>query len=286
MPSNPPVPSTSTAQLQRKRTYPYGGRLIVLESGRTTGFDPFAGLSSFVAINFPSMPDSVELSRSVEYLVVNNQVMPDGIHQYKSTQPLSIPMSFKLHSFDKDFCPQGALSLLQVSALLHSFSLPISGSGTGTTVQVTASQTQPGAAPSNQTDSKVGRAQTTDSPYSVTPESGSDFAPPVTLRLELMFVDENSPGIICTGYIKDVRVRLIGPWLRGPGRSSNLPTSAEYEFTFVHVPGYGNGFNLAANTVNPDATLAQAFADDVRQKFYNTRDLTLISGNSYKGLST
>lgn len=279
-----PTPASSSAQL-RRASYPNSGRLIVLESGRTTGFDPFAGLSTFVAINFPMMPDSVELARSVEYLVVNSQVMPDGIHQYKSTQPLNIPVAFKLHSFDKEFCPQGALSLLQLAALLHSFSLPISSTGGTTPLRVTVAQSQPQAVPKGETDSLVGRSQSADNPYNVTPESGSDFYPPVTLRLELVFVDENNPGVICTGYVKDVRVRLNGPFLRGPARSYNLPTSADFEFTFVHVPGYGNNFSIAANTLGKDATMGQAFGDDVKSKLYNTIDITRVSDRSFKGFN-
>lgn len=257
----------------------------MLESGRTTGYDPFAGLSSFVAINFPMMPDSVELSRSVEYLVVNSQVMPDGIHQYKATQPLNIPFSFKLHAFDKEFCPQGALSLLQLASLLHSFSLPLSNTSGTTPLRVTVAQSQPQTPPKGETDSLVSRAQSADNPYNVSPESGADFYPPVTLRLELVFVDEDNPGIICTGYVKDVRVRLLGPFLRGPGRSYNLPTAAEYEFTFVHVPGYGNNFSIAANTNGQDATMGQAFATDVKGKLYNTIDITRVSDRSFKGFN-
>lgn len=285
MPIQAPTPDPSSAQLARA-SFPFAGRLIVLESGHTTGYDPFAGLSSFVAINFPMMPESLELARSVEYLVVNSQVMPDGIHQYKSTQPLSIPVSFKLHAFDKEFCPQGALSLLQLASLLHSFSLPLSSTGGSTPLRVTVAQSQPQATPKGETDSIVNRAQSADNPYNVSPESGADFFPPVTLRLELVFVDENNPGIICTGYVKDVRVRLNGPFLRGPAQSYNLPTSADYEFTFVHVPGYGNNFSIAANTTGQDATMGQAFATDVKNKFYNSVDITRVSDRSFKGFNT
>lgn len=284
MPSNLPVPSSSTAQLQR-RSFPYGGRLIVLESGRTKGFDPFAGLSSFVAINFPAMPDTLDLARSVEYMIVNSQVMPDGVHQYKATQPLSIPFSFSLHAFDKEYCPQGALSLLQVAALLESFALPISVTGTGTAVYVKVAQAQPGQTPSNDVNSKISRSQVPDSPYSTELAANADFRPPVTLRLELVFVDDNSPGIVCTGYVKDVKSRLKGPWLRGPNRSANLPTSCDYEFTFVHVPGYGNSEKVYGNSLGQDATMAQAYADDVKKKLYNTLNLSVISGSTYRGLT-
>lgn len=286
MPATAPAPASTTAQLQRP-SYPYSGRLIVLDSGRTTGYDPFAGLSSLVAINFPMMPENgIELARNADYLVVSSQVMPDGIHQYRSTSPLVIPVSFKLHSFDKEYCPKGALSLLQLAALLNSFSLPLSNSTGATPLRVTVAQSNPGATPNGETDSLTNRAQSADNPYSVTPESGANFYPPVTLRLELVFVDENNPGIICTGYLKDLRVRLNGPFLRGPGRSYNLPTSGDFEFSFVHVPGYGNNFSIATNTTGQDATMGQAFAGDVKTKLYNTVDITKVSDRSFKGFSS
>jgi hypothetical protein len=285
MPITAPAPTSTTTQMQRS-SYPFCGRLIVLETGKTTNFDPFAGLSTFVAINFPMMPDAVELARSVDYLVVNNQVMPDGIHQYKSTQPMAIPFSFRLHAFDKEYCPKGGLSLLQLAALLHSFALPITNSSGITPIRVTVGQSQPQAAPKNDTDSLVSRAQSTDSNYSVTPESSADFYPPVTLRLELIYTDENNPGIVCTGYVKDVKAKLNGPFLRGPGKSYNLPTSADYEFTFVHVPGYGNNFSIASNAAGQDATMGQAFADDVKDKLYNTVDISRVSDRSYKGFNS
>ncbi len=283
-PATPKLPVSKSSSLQRN-SFPFCGRLIVLDSGRTKSFDPFAGLSSLVAINFPSMPDSVELARAVEYLVVPNMVMPDGIHQYKWTNPLSIPFSFKLHYLDKEFCPKGALSILQIAGLLNSFALPISSSPQ-TSLQVTIAQKNPGQTANGETDSLTNRAQSSDTPYNVTPESGADFSPPVTLRLELIFVDESSPGIVCTGYVKDVRVRLLGPWNRGPGRSANLPSAAEYEFTFVHVPGYGNNFSVTSNPAGVDSNMTQAFADDVKNKLYNTRDLAPAFNSNYKGLSS
>jgi hypothetical protein len=285
MPATAPVPAPSSAQLRRK-SFPFSGRLVVLSSGHTTAYDPFAGLSSLVAINFPMMPENgVELARSVDYLVVNSQVMPDGIHQYKSTSPLVIPISFKLHSYDKEYCPKGALSLMQLAGLLHSFSLPLSNTNGPTPLRVSVAQSQPGTPPNNETDSLTNRAQSSDNPYNVTPESGANFAPPVTLRLELIYVDENNPGIMCTGYLKDLRVRLQGPFLRGPGNSYNLPSSGEFEFSFVHVPGYGNNFSITTNTTGGDATMGQAFAGDVKDKLYNTLAITRVSDRSFKGFN-
>lgn len=262
------------------------GRLIVLESGRTTGFDPFAGLSSFVAINFPMMPESVPLARSADYLVVSSPVMPDGIHQYRSTQPLNIPIEFRLNAFDKEYCPQGALSLLQLGALLESLVLPLSNTSGSTPLHVTYGQAQPQAAATTDRASLESRSQSADNPFNVTPESGSDFFPPPTLRLELIFVDENNPGIVCTGYVKDVLFRPLGPFLRGPGKSYNLPSAGDFSFTFVHVPGYGNSFSLVNNNNGQDASMGQAFAGDVKKKLFNTIDITKTSDRSFKGFNT
>jgi len=270
-----------TTQLQRPSNFPFSGRLLVLESDRTTGYDPFAGLDQFVAINFPAMPDSVELARSVEYFVVTNPVMPDGFHQYRLTQPMAIPFSFKLSSMDKDYCPRGALSLLELAALLHSFSLPISKNSSPQVYVRRAGATSD--APGNSAAAQEARGQAADTAYTV--EAGSDtdeFYMPVTLRLELIWIDSNSPGVVCTGYVRDVSAKLNGPWLRGPKNSFNLPSSADFSFTFVHVPGHGNNFNIRNQTAIGAATSNQAYADTVKDKLYNTLELS-AEGVGYKG---
>jgi hypothetical protein len=284
MPTSAPLPSTSSATLKRSN-YPFCGRLSVLQTGHTGIYDPFAGLSSLVQLNFPSMPEVIELARSAEYIV--NQVItsPDGFHQYKATNPLSIPISFKLHAFDKEFCPNGALSLLQIAALLHSFTLPLSNSG-GTTLSVTAQQADPAATPAGDLNSVQSRSATTDTGYNITPDSGSDFAPPVTLRLDLMAIDANTPGIVCIGYVKDVNAKLLGPFLRGPAQAYNLPTAGDFEFTFVHVPGYGNNFNITGNIPQQEATISQAYANTVRKQLYNTVSLSQTSSTGYTGFGS
>lgn len=270
-----------TTQLQRDSNFPFSGRLLVLESDRTTGYDPFAGLQNFAAINFPAMPDSVELARTVEYFVNTNPTMPDGFHQYRLTQPMTIPFSFKLSSMDKEFCPRGALSLLELAGLLHSFALPISKNA-NPWVYVKRSQAT-NSTVSNSTAAQESRGQSSDSPYTI--EAGSDtdvFFAPVTLRLELIWIDSNSPGVVCTGYVKDVGVKLNGPWLRGPNKSFNLPSSGDFSFTFVHVPGHGNNFNIRNDTTIDAATAGQAYADNVKDNFYNTLELSK-EGLGYAG---
>lgn len=278
------LPSSQDAKLQRKN-YPNCGRLTVLQSSVTATNDPFIGLGSLIQLNFPSMPDSIELSRTVDYIVNQTITAPDGFHQYKATNPLSIPLSFKLHSFDKEFCPNGALSVMQAASLLHSFSLPISDANGRNTLSVTSQQVNPGKAPSKQVDSLNSRADTATSNYTITAEAGSNFAPPPTLRLDLIFIDANTPGIICVGYIKDLKVKLNGPFLRGPNHSYGLPTSADFEFTFVHVPGYGNDWNIANSSAQKQVTLTQAFADDVKEKLFNTIDLSKASGVGFRGFN-
>jgi hypothetical protein len=257
--------------------------LLVLETGRTTGFDAVTPPINATVLNFPAMPDSIELARSADYTVVNSQVMPDGIHQYKWTNPLNIPFSFKLHSFDPEFCPRGALSLLEVAALLHSFSVPLSKTGVGTKVFVSVKDSRPDAERGGSQAALESSGQSTDNPYVVTPDTQHDFSPPVTLRLDIIYVDESSPGISCIGYVKDVKAKLNGPWLRGPNNSYNLPSSGDFEFTFVHVPGHGNDYSITTNTVGSSAYMAQAYGDDVEERLYNTQKLGLESGRGYTG---
>ena len=272
-----------STSLQRRSSYPYCGRLVVLQ-GFAKPFDPFAGFSAFEAINFPAMPDSIELARSTEYLVVNSQIMPDGIHQYKWTNPLVIPFSFKLHSFDKDFCPRGARSLLEMAALLHAMQLPLTKEGASALNMVTT--VAPDKTRAGDASALAARGQTADTATNITADSQADFYPPVTVRLELIFTDDTSPGICCTGYIKDVKAKLNGPWLRGPGQSCNLPTSCDYEFNFVHVPGYGNGFSIKTSAASVGSVaMPQAYGDDVKERLYNTRQMPVVMGRSYKGFA-
>ena len=113
--------------------------------------------------------------------------------------------------------------------------------------------------------------------------------PPVTCLLNLIWVAEDQPGIACIGYVRDVRVRLIGPWLRGRTGEYNLPSAGEFEFTFIHRPSHNNsaGFDYSKTSgqfnTTPAMTEAQAFATDVRNQLYNTRNLVLSA--DYHGFS-
>jgi hypothetical protein len=273
------MPSTT---LQRSSSC---GRLIAYESGNVKDLSPFTGTTNYAAINFPAMPDSIELARSVDYMVVPSQVMPDGLHQYKWTNPMTIPFSFRLHSFDREFCPRGALSLMETVALLHSFSLPLAWFGpNGTRGIATSYGAQNPATPASGADNNQSvKSAGSDSSYNAMPDAMSKFSPPVTLRLELITIGSDQPGIVCMGYVKDVKAKLNGPWLRGPNGARNLPTSADFDFSFVHVPGHGNQYDTSQSTIVKSGRTAQAYGQDVKQTLYNTVGLIGNDTIGYQG---
>lgn len=266
--------------IRRPTTFPFCGRLIALPTSRSLQVGQSFDLLDAVSIDFPAMPDTVELVRRADYLVQSNINLPDGIHLYKGTNPLEIPLSFKLHSFDQEYCPEGALTLLQLVSRLHSFVLPISTNDKATITARAGEDTDP---PNN--DSSVAdRAATPNNLVAIT-VAGADVFPPVTCILELLYTSADQPGISCVGYVKDVRTALNGPWLRGPGKSYNLPSSADFAFTFVHRPGHGNDFKSVANS--PTRAVGdlqpQAFANWVKDHLYNTRALVQVA--NYRGFA-
>lgn len=260
--------------IRRPSSFPYCGRLIALPTSQSLEVGRSLDLENQVSIDFPAMPDTVKLARGTDYSVITNMMIPDGVHLYKGTRPLEIPFSFKLHAFDKAFCPNGAYTLLQIASRLHSFVLPVDTSGGTSTIFAKA------PAPTEGTDAAQEAA-------AAAPDGGVNYDQiarqaifaPVTVRLELIFTDQDSPGISCVGYVREVVADLNGPWLRGPGRSSNLPTSGDFSFVFVHRPGHGNMVN--SETTNFDLQ-PQAYADTVNEKLYNTRSLVTVA--NYQGL--
>lgn len=263
------------------------GRLVALPSSTTLEqlkvMGDNAGFRNVISIDFPAMPESIELVRSAEYLVSSNIVMPDGIHQYKGTKPMDIPVSFRLHSMDQQYCKKGALTLLQLAARLHSFILPVSTFKRGTIVAPRAKDMNPKENGGKPDDGTLNEAATKEDVYEV--QSGGQpggIFNPVTCWLHLMWVGNDQPGISCIGYVREVKVKFNGPWLRGPGNSFNLPTSADFDFTFVHRPGHGNNTSYTDSAFPPTvADSGQAYADDVKDKFYNTRDL--VHAANYQG---
>lgn len=262
------------ATIRRPATFPFAGRLMAIPTTRSL---QTVDLDDQLAIYFPAMPDTIELNRTAEYLVHTSIVLPDGVHQYKKTFPLEIPFSFRLHSFDQEYCPNGAYTLLQLAARLHSFILPIDTSGGNVSIMAKA-----GAVNGTSEGQLEAKGVQPDGGLSIIPIGAQFVFNPVTLRLDLIFTESETPGISCIGYVKDVSVKLNGPWLRGPGKSFNLPSSGDFAFTFVHRPGHGNAFNLYNQTSELD-TNPQAFAAVVKEKFYNTRSLAKIG--SYQGLN-
>lgn len=271
-------------KIRRQKSYPYCGRLVVLESlDSQKPLQPFSLENNF-SIDFPAMPESIDLARQTDYKVISNMVVPDGIHQYRFTSPLQIPFSFSLHSMDDEYCPDGALTLLRVAARLHSLTLPLGDTSKMSVMVQNDSPLSDGRpdvdAKAKGNDASVqARSQPSGDPSFFTLENAK-FDPPVTVRMELMFTKESEPGVVCNGYIKDVKVSLKGPWLKGPNRSFNLPTSGEFSFTFMHRPSHYNSFSRNNGIVGGGQ--AQAYADHVVRKFYNTHELS--SAGDYRGL--
>jgi hypothetical protein len=177
------------------------------------------------------------------------------------------------------------LTLLQLAARLHSFVLPISTFRRGTVIAALAEQTQPSAG--KPADAQLQAAASQEQVYAVTGASGSKqggIYNPVTCWLHLMWIGNKQPGISAVGYVREVKVKFNGPWLRGPNNSFNLPTSADFEFVFIHRPGHGNSQSFTSSQF-PQSTSesGQAFADDVKDTFYNTRDL--VHAVNYQGFA-
>lgn len=267
-----------------------GGRLIALS--QKSDLLNVNAFTNDMAIDFPSMPDSIDLVRSADYNVTYNPVLPDGLHLYRGTKPMDIPFSFKLHAFDDDYCPEGALTLLKIAARLHAFVLPLSthsklevepASGKPPTAGTTNAQTGGKNATTGQgtSDQITADAQGNVDFRIATGQNGS-FYPPVVAWLHLMWVSKDRPGISCLGYVRDVSVKLMGPYLRGPGNSFNLPSSAEYSFTFVHRPGHSNNMGVSTTVDStPIGKQISATAEDVKDRLYTTYNL--IYAASFRG---
>jgi len=241
------------------------------------------GYANTISVDFPAMPDVLELARSADYVVNYAPNMPDGIHQYKGTKPMELPLSFKLHFMDSQYCKEGGLTLLKLAARLHSFILPVSTFNRGVTVAPVAgtSSDLTGKA----TDPSSQSAASQEQVYSVqrtSSDTNGMITSPVTCWLNLIWIAQGSVGISCIGYVKDVKVVFGGPWNRGPSSSFNVPTSAEYSFTFVHNPGYGNSQNIStSNFPTTVSETPQTYADDVKGLLYNTR--SLVYAANYQG---
>lgn len=227
-----------------------------------------------IAIEFPAMPDEFTLKRSALYTESPSVYNPDGLHTFTGVNPLHIDFSFRLHQADRVYCPNGPYTLLEVAAYLHAMLLPVQ---TGSVNQNdTAAYGAEVAGDSSTNDSPALEEKSKRSVVASVLQRA--IARPTTCQLELMETGPNRAGILCRGYVKDVSVRFLGPFLRGKGNIYNLPTAAEYSFTFVHVPGYQN-----AAAFDPGG-MYQALSATVRDRLYNTRDLVKDGAMAYQGI--
>lgn len=269
------------ANVKRQKSYPACGRLVVLQAlGEHNILDSLAASENragFVAINFPSMPDAIDLVRRADYTVSSPIGFPDGIHMYKGTAPLKIPFSFKIHSLDTEYCPKGARTLLEVAAALEALVVPF-GSAKAVLKWGTSAES-PGSPAPNDAAYVNATAKEPTSTWHTPPEN---IFPPATCYLELILTERDGVGIACVGYVEEVRIKLLGPFLRGPGISQNLPTAGEFEFTFVHHPGHGNAYQ--ANTVGNRPEEQQAFAQVVKDRLFNTVGL-MTNQSNFTGFS-
>ena len=277
-------------KLRREKSYPHCGRIVVLDSRSQVQAGPNANEQN-VSIEFPAMPDSIELARTAVYNVTPNFVMPDAIHMYKHTEPMQIPFSFSLHSFDSEYCQHGALSLLQLAARLHSLVLPVGDSKKSVKTQVQATSKTQALAPGEDPNKVKPKTETNllargnQGSVAVAAADYDHVSPPVTCRLELFFTSEGEPGLVCIGYVKDVKAVLKGPFMRGLGGSFNLPSSGDFSFTFMHRPAHYNNLSFDGARSKEADTEVQAYADHVLRNFYNNRELG-GSRRGYRGFLT
>jgi hypothetical protein len=319
------VTSVDAGSLDYRRPGRIQGRLVGLANNLqgvrdwlASGQKASVSTSGMTVISFPAMPEVLDLARQAEYLVAPVYMNPDGIHVYKDTKPLEIPVSFSLSIHDRDYCRHGALTLLATAAKLHTLVLPISMQASGkdrcTTSQQVGSTYQAfaqaksfesqskelplGTTPpktkantANSVDPKateVTQDQNLTAPISTMNQLSSTY-PPVAVLLDLISDGrdaEISMGVTCVGYINSVRTRFKGPWLQpSTPLGKNMPSKLEVEFTFVHYPSYTNspsGQNQSANSIQQ--MIINAYADDVRRNFYNTVGLTQNLFQTYQGI--
>jgi hypothetical protein len=218
------------------------------------------------------MPDSVDLARRANYNVLTTFTMPDGFHQYRGTEPLEIPFTFQLHAFDDEYCPQGCFTVLDVAAKLHALVVPIAPRRQSITTRSAGLAATPGKKPEPEQEND---AVSPLGPRDVQPIGGETSTYfPVACLLDLIDAGNLAPGIRCVGYVKDVETRLLGPFLTPPSVGKNLPSGLEARFTFVHRPSHTNRFSGDQRSDEILIENVQAYANDIKDRLYNTADLT------------
>jgi hypothetical protein len=252
-----------------------------------TNPDQYSEEAGVVKINFPSMPEEIDLSRVAEYTVHSNQALPDGFHVYKQTAPLELQLSFELSAFDREYVLDGPIGLLTIGAKLHSLTLPILQSvGGGATVDLTVPSRPAGEPKKDGSEAGLeGRAENSNQTGSASEFSTQApfYFPPACL-LDLVVGYSDGPGIRCVGYVSRVSVKLKGPWLTSSTNAfKNLPSKARYEFTFVHAPSYSNSFSKG--DFGTSIQTVQAGAREIFTRFYNTLDMSSRANLSFAGLN-
>lgn len=268
--------STTLPPAYRQRRTSFARLSTIVNSAQVA--DPTGENEGQITINFPCMPDTIELARRANYdNLVKTPQNPDGQHQYMSTDPLEIPIEFAVNSYDEEFVGNdGPVALLALAARLHALTVPIYSQGT---YVLTATSAPPAPVQGGQDDeAKVVEKTATSSPAPVDTSVKTLYPAPCILRLIAAEWKGTDYGITLRGFIRDARVSLKGPWLYGGPGLNNLPSSASYGFTFVHQPSYTN--NIVSNPES-NAILGggvSVLAQDIYARFYNQAELGRLSG--------
>lgn len=287
---------------RRPQTYAVLKSLVNVDTAAPTDSGTLPGQtesSGQIVINFPCLPDTIDLMRRANYTnALPSPVTPDGLHLYNHTEPLAIPVSFSINGFDRDYCQDyGPVMLLSIAAKLHALTMPLHRGGllSVTPLAETVTPQAGGEAVSepqmrqaaNNSFEANGVIFNNPTRFDASGRStGAAFAYPPPCSLNIMMAQlggsqgsvkqsndgVRSLGINCIGFITDVRVSLRGPWLQGSFGSDgirNMPSSAEFSFTFVHQPGHSN----VIGSYGVGAAILTTTARDIYQRLYNTADL-------------
>lgn len=260
---------------------------------------PVVGDDDVIVVNFPAMPDQLPLNRVANYTnAARTPATPDGWHYYEHTDPLEVPIKFSLHAFDSEYCgSDGPVALLNLAAKLHAMAMPIliaPGSVVGKGGIVT------GQAPPTDVEVPDGGSKkatlANQGDFASTKSENSSFFYPPACRLDILFAQygKQEVGIRCDGFVTRVSALLKGPWLQGGGKNRqfyNLPTSADYEFTFVQQPGYTNSFkNGRFMSDSGVGQIVSTSCKQIAERLYNTVDISQpsyyvgITGSSSTGI--
>jgi hypothetical protein len=234
-----------------------------------------------IVINFPCMPETLEMARQATYTSISAIPLPDGFHIYHHTDPLRIPLKFSLSAKDDDYTAQdGPYALLAIAARLHALVMPVPNNSAVNQLSTAVASSVTGK--SNGAGSEQAQAATNifsgGTEYVAPNTVANVYFPPACI---LAIVMSDSPtasgngkmGINCRGFVERVNVTFRGPWLQGSfsqalaGQSGatpyrNLPSFADYEFTFVHQPSYTN------NIFSGQYAIPTTTAGNIFQRFY------------------